>query len=52
MNVWWNVYVQFQTKIVDESNDAGVPWVVEDPVAPISEKDLKVSVISAPACQR
>lgn len=45
MNVWWNVYVQFQTKIIDESNEAGVPWVAEDPLAPVSENDLEAAEV-------
>lgn len=37
MNMWWNVYLQFQTKITDDSLHAGVPWVADQLLAPIRE---------------
>ncbi|KAL8453881.1 hypothetical protein Emag_001689 [Eimeria magna] len=36
-NVWWNVFIQFQTKII-EKEAAGIPWVADDLLAPIKEE--------------
>ncbi|KAL8447907.1 hypothetical protein Emed_004202 [Eimeria media] len=36
-NVWWNVFIQFQTKII-ERKAAGIPWVADDLLAPIKEQ--------------
>ncbi|KAL8437171.1 hypothetical protein ACSSS7_001150 [Eimeria intestinalis] len=36
-NIWWNVFIQFQTKII-ERKFAGVPWVADDLLAPIKEE--------------
>ncbi|KAL8271256.1 hypothetical protein Esti_004822 [Eimeria stiedai] len=36
-NVWWNVFIQFQTKII-QGKIAGIPWVADDLLAPIKEE--------------
>lgn len=52
MNMWWNVYLQFQTKITDDSNLAGVPWAADQLLAPLSEGIKKVSVAASCACDK
>ncbi|KAL8434248.1 hypothetical protein Efla_002013 [Eimeria flavescens] len=42
-NMWWGVYTQFQTKIVDEARLSGVPWVAENLLAPIQERKGSVT---------
>lgn len=37
MNMWWNVYLQFQTKITDDSLRSGIPWATDQLLAPIRE---------------
>lgn len=38
-NMWWNVYVQFQTKVLDSPNgETGIPWQAADLFAPLNRK--------------
>ncbi|XP_026192612.1 uncharacterized protein LOC34622554 [Cyclospora cayetanensis] len=46
MNMWWNVYLQFQTKITDEESRAGVPWAADQPLAPLREAPAPPTKVS------
>lgn len=48
MNMWWNVYLQFQTKITDDSLRAGIPWAADQLLAPIREGVRPVSPVQPP----
>lgn len=41
--MWWNVYVQFQTKITDDLRRAGIPWAADDLLVPLTEAEDSVS---------